>query len=187
MGVVQPHVPQITVSSLSDSTELLFSPAVAVSKCSLSLSPSLLEPGSPRQGRGLRQLQMTKPYLAFGMLPPHGKAHRMSPSAIRPRIPQPGDISQHLAAQVIFDLHVRERGIDLEYLTVGQLANAAGVVKVVFCEQPGTCVRTDAEEGLESRLIKTQRVNQIIWILGARSMLGGTGVFMGFRDCHLIN
>jgi hypothetical protein len=76
----------------------------------------------------------------------------MSLSPICSSIFQPRDISQHLAPQVILDFHLRERGVDFEDLFDVQLAHSAGLVEMVFGEEAGADLRTDAEEGLESCL-----------------------------------
>jgi hypothetical protein len=72
----------------------------------------------------------------------------MSPTTIRPGIPQPLDISQDLSPQIVLDRHVRKRGIHFEDLILSELAHAAGVMEVVFGEETGGDVRADTKEGL---------------------------------------
>jgi hypothetical protein len=76
-------------------------------------------------------------YLGVRLLAPHWQPHGMSLSPISSCILQPRDISQYLPAQVILDFHLRERGIDFEYLFGLQLANSANVVEMVFGEEAG--------------------------------------------------
>lgn len=58
-------------------------------------------------------------YLVLGSLPSHRQAHGMSLPTVCARISQPRNITQHLAPQVVLNLHLCECGIDLEDLGVG--------------------------------------------------------------------
>jgi len=85
----------------------------------------------------------------------------MSLSPISSSVFQPRDISQYLASQVVLDFHLCERGIDFEDLFDVQLANSASLVEMVFGEEAGAGVPTDAEEALESYLRWTEICAQI--------------------------
>lgn len=76
----------------------------------------------------------------------------MPPSAVRPRVPQPLDVVEDLPAEVVLDLHLGQRGRDVEHLLVGQLADLAGRVDVEAGEEARRGVRADAEEGFEGFL-----------------------------------
>ena len=54
----------------------------------------------------------------------------MSPPAIRVHISQPADIFHHLAAQLVFDRHGREFGVEVERLFAGQGAELGRWVDV---------------------------------------------------------
>jgi len=76
----------------------------------------------------------------------------MPPSAISPRLLQSLNIIQSLSAQVILDLHIGERGRDVQDLLVGQLADFARRVDVETREEARGGVVADAEEGFEGFL-----------------------------------
>lgn len=73
----------------------------------------------------------------------------MSPTPIRPRIPETLNILQHLSPQVVLDLHAVERGVELEDLCLREFTDAGGVVEVEAGHEAGGGEGTDAEEGLE--------------------------------------
>jgi hypothetical protein len=70
----------------------------------------------------------------------------MSPPAIRPALSQPANIIEHLAAQVILDPHLGQRGVQIQDLLVGQVADFAGRVDVHAGEEVRRDVLADAEE-----------------------------------------
>jgi hypothetical protein len=49
--------------------------------------------------------------------------HRVSPSSIRARIPQPFDVLQDRPFQLVLDLHAVERGIEVQDLLLRQFAH----------------------------------------------------------------
>ena len=76
----------------------------------------------------------------------------MSTPAIRACILEAADIVEHLAPQVVFNLHAGQRGGQLEDLLVGELADGGGGVDVVAGHEAGADGGADAEEGLEGFL-----------------------------------
>lgn len=71
----------------------------------------------------------------------------MSLAAVRARVLESADVIQDLAAQVILDLHVRQRRGHVEDLSVGQLADGGRGMDVVARHEPVAGVLADAEEG----------------------------------------
>lgn len=59
------------------------------------------------------------------------------------------DVIQDLSSQVIFNLHIRQHGSQVEDLFIGELADAAGRVDIEAGQEAGGGVITDSEEGLE--------------------------------------
>lgn len=89
---------------------------------------------------------MQKTYIIPRPLPSHWQPQSMPPPAIRARLSHALDILQDLPAQVVLDLHVRQRGGQVEDLLVGQLADFAGGVDVEASEQARRGVRAYAEK-----------------------------------------
>ena len=73
----------------------------------------------------------------------------MPPPPITPHIPQPRNILPQLSPEVVFDLQVRELGVDVDDGLVGEGAEARGGVDVKAREQVAGYLGADTVEGLD--------------------------------------
>jgi hypothetical protein len=76
----------------------------------------------------------------------------MSTATISTSIPEPLDIVQHLAPQIILDFHLGQRSGQVEYLWVGEFADFGLWVDVEASQEARRHVWADAEEGFEGFL-----------------------------------
>ena len=76
----------------------------------------------------------------------------MPPPPVRPHIPQPRDVLPQFPPEVVFDLHARELGRDVEHGLGVEGAQARGGVDVEAGEQAPGHLGPDAVEMLEGFL-----------------------------------
>lgn len=86
----------------------------------------------------------------------------MSPTTVSTGIPQSLDIIQHLSAEVVLDLHFRQRRCEFEHLLVGELADLGRRVDIEAGHEPGGVLRTNAEEGLEGLLYMGEKKRRLV-------------------------
>jgi hypothetical protein len=91
-------------------------------------------------------------HLAPRILSPHRQSQGMSPSTVRPRIPQPLDVVEDLSAEVIFDFHLRESRSKVEDLLIRQFPDLSRWMDVKAREETGGDGGTNAKERLDGLL-----------------------------------
>ena len=85
-------------------------------------------------------------YLTPRILPPNRQPHRVPPSPVRPRIPQPLDILEYLPSQIVLDPHVRQSASEVEDLPGAQFVDCGCLVDVEAGEHAFGGVVADAKE-----------------------------------------